>query len=55
LLPDHNTNDSEIFEKLYKIECPDSNYPKKLFLQYILFGKTSIWNSLKKDKKYWKS
>ena len=27
LLPDHNIHDSKIFEKLYKIEWPDSNYP----------------------------
>ena len=51
LLGDHNIQDSKIFEKSYKIEWPDSNYPKKQFLPYILFGKTSIWNSVKKQIK----
>ena len=47
----YHTNDSKIFEKLYKIDWPDSNYPKNQFLPYILFGKTSIWNSVKKQIK----
>ncbi len=51
LLSDYHTNDSKIFEKLYKIDWPDSNYPKNQFLPYILFGKTSIWNSVKKQIK----
>ncbi len=51
LLPDYHTNNSEIFENLYKLEWPDSNYPKKQFIPYILFGKTSIWNSVKKQIK----
>jgi glycosyltransferase involved in cell wall biosynthesis len=51
LLSDYHTNNSKIFEKLYKIEWPDSNYPKNQFLPYILFGKTSIWNSVKKQIK----
>jgi glycosyltransferase involved in cell wall biosynthesis len=51
LLSDYHTYDSKIFEKLYKIEWPDSNYPKNQFLPYILFGKTSIWNSVKKQIK----
>src|ERR687897_3877448 len=41
--------DSKIFEKLFKLDWPDSNYPKKQFFPYILFGKTSIWISVKKQ------
>ena len=44
-------NDSNIFEKIYKIKWPDANYPKKLLIQYILFGKTSVWNEVKKQIK----
>jgi len=51
LLSDYHTNEPEIFEKLFKIEWPDSNYSKNQFLPYILFGKTSIWNSVKKQIK----
>ena len=43
--------DSKIFEKLYNIDWPDSNYPKKQLLPYILFGKRSIWISVKKQIK----
>jgi glycosyltransferase involved in cell wall biosynthesis len=44
-------NDSNVFEKIYKIKWPDANYPKKLLIPYILFGKTSVWNDVKKQIK----
>jgi len=48
----YNKNyDSKIFEKFFKLDWPDSNYPKKQFVPYILFGKTSIWKSVKKQTK----
>ena len=57
LLQNDNINESKIFEKLYKIEWPDTNYSKKQLLPYILFGKTSIWNSIKKriNTKKWRN
>jgi glycosyltransferase involved in cell wall biosynthesis len=47
----NGSNDSKIFEKIYTIKWPDGNYPKKLLIPYILLGKTSIWNSVKKQIK----
>ncbi|MDR4512291.1 MAG: glycosyltransferase [Nitrososphaeraceae archaeon] len=41
-----------IFEKKYNIIFPNTNnYPKKLLIPYILLGRTSIWNSAKKQVK----
>jgi glycosyltransferase involved in cell wall biosynthesis len=48
LLQNDYVNESKIFEKIYKIEWPNTNYPKKQLFPFILFGKTSIWNSIKK-------
>lgn len=48
--PDAN-NDFNVFQKIYKIKWPDANYPKKLLIPYILLGKTSIWNAVKKQIK----
>ena len=45
------TNNSKIFEKIYKLDWPDTNYPKKHLIMYILLGKTSIWNLVKKQIK----
>lgn len=43
------TNNSKIFEKIYTLDWPSTNYPKGLLVPYILFGKTSIWISVKKQ------
>lgn len=44
-------NDSKIFEKRYTLQWPTTNYNKGLLFPYIVLGKTSIWNSLKKQIK----
>ena len=50
-LPSNSYNDSKIFEKSYIVSWPTTNYPKVLLVPYILLGKTSIWNSVKKQIK----
>ena len=47
------TNNPKIFEKIYQLDWPwpEPNYPKKLYILYILLGKTSIWNAVKKQIK----
>lgn len=40
---------SKVFEKIYTLDWPSTNYPKGLLVPYILFGKTSIWISVKKQ------
>jgi glycosyltransferase involved in cell wall biosynthesis len=47
------TNNSKIFEKIYQLDWPwpEPKYPKKLYIPYILLGKTSLWNAVKKQIK----
>jgi glycosyltransferase involved in cell wall biosynthesis len=44
-------NNSKVFEKIYKLNWPVTNYPKVLLIPYILLGKPSIWLSVKKQIK----
>ena len=44
-------NNSKVFEKIYKLNWPVTNYPKWLLIPYILLGKPSIWLSVKKQIK----
>ena len=49
--PSNSYNDSKIFEKSYILSWPKTNYPKVQLVPYILLGKTSVWNSVKKQIK----
>jgi glycosyltransferase involved in cell wall biosynthesis len=45
------TNNSKIFEKSYTLTWPPIKDRKELLVPYILLGKTSIWNLVKKQIK----
>ena len=47
--PSNDYNDSKIFEKSFPLTWPTNNYNKVLLVPYIVLGKTSIWNSVKKQ------
>ena len=47
--PSNDYNDSKIFEISFPLTWPTNNYNKVLLLPYIVLGKTSIWNSVKKQ------
>ena len=46
-----STNNSKVFEKIFKLNWQVTNYPKGLLIPYILLGKPSIWLSVKKQIK----
>lgn len=49
-LPSHGYN-NKIFEKIFTLTWPTTNYNKELLVPYIVLGKTSIWHSVKKQIK----
>ena len=46
-----STDNSKVFEKIFKLNWQVTNYPKGLLIPYILLGKPSIWLSVKKQIK----
>ena len=49
--PPEYTNNSKTFEKIFNLNWDVTNHPKRLLIPYFLFGKPSIWPSVKKQMK----